>query len=563
MDFNVGAGSRCLICFDGTDSKMSFRQYLRLFNKNSSTLPPEIHVFINASYFDAFHQFHENTEDSRRVYGFVQKADIENMWSGRNPDGCRITFNDSVSTTICMAEHYLDMVGVNDLDMTFDEAAMINPTGTIKRIHNEGVQLKHCWIHTEYEKSLTGNSLKKCLGCHAVYGVNEIKCALSGKVVEDNLNMLRTKIRNCIEEKEIACAIGFINDHYPSNDPNFFMKLIEIAISEGSIEFYNTLHKQSPAIMKAETNYIFECLTMQATTLEVFAHVVKSELDIDKLNHNPISAIIQKYYYSSQSANMQKYYCNSQSCMGYPRKEILYILKVLRDKVDILLSAGIDPRRTYSSSESSAFDMMSVYYTYFMRDCSYAEDIFDSLFKYVKNKKRTRDFDPNSVFDFDKLILQFQIMKNPICFLKYMHEKQGAAVDYTTKNKSNIFFYICDDECIEYLGGAGVNVFQINTDGQNIVTFILEKLIQEHIGYSNADVAEYLGFIMFEDVNKDNEVQTIFLAEQLIKKYENISLETRERRRDIKIFEFFKEYYRTKYIDEKKHYHKSRGISSS
>jgi hypothetical protein len=105
-------------------------------------------------------------------------------------------------------------------------------------------------------------------------------------------------------------------------------------------------------------------------------------------------------------------------------------------------------------------------------------------------------------------------------------------------------------------------VFQINTDGQNIVTFILEKLIQEHIGYSNADVAEYLGFIMFEDVNKDNEVQTIFLAEQLIKKYENISLETRERRRDIKIFEFFKEYYREKYYGYK-NYRKSRGISSS
>jgi len=139
-----------------------------------------------------------------------------------------------------------------------------------------------------------------------------------------------------------------------------------------------------------------------------------------------------------------------------------------------------------------------------------------------------------------------------------MHEKQGAAVDYTTNNKSNIFFYLCDDECIEYLQDIGVDVFQINTDGQNIVTFILQKLIQEHIGYSNADVSEYLAYMMALDVNKDNKVQTSFLAEQLIKKYENISLKTRERRRDIKIFDFFKEYYRVKYCGEKD-YHKGHG----
>jgi len=193
-----------------------------------------------------------------------------------------------------------------------------------------------------------------------------------------------------------------------------------------------------------------------------------------------------------------------------------------------------------------------------MRECRYAEKIFDLLFLFARSKKNTMIFDPNSVFDFEKLILQFQIMENPILFLKYMHEKQGAAVDYTTNNKSNIFFYLCDDECIEYLQDIGVDVFQINTDGQNIVTFILQKLIQEHIGYSNADVSEYLAYMMALDVNKDNKVQTSFLAGQLIKKYENISCETRERRRDIKIFDFFKEYYRVKYCGEKD-YHKGHG----
>ena len=540
MNFNVGAGSRCLICFEGMDSNTSFGQYLVECKEKKCTLPPEIHVFINASYFDRnnhVRMFGENTEDSPRVYGFVQREDIENMWSGRSPYGCKIAFKDRKSTTMYIAEHDLGMVGVNDFDMTFDEAAMINPVGTIKRLHNEGAQRKHCWIHTEHEKSLIGNSRKKCMGCHAVYGVDGIHSTTSApqEITTDYVDRLCSRFARFIVRNEIPQAIVFMDsisdhvfndDHGPWVQENSLKYLIDIVISEGRMAMYDYLYRRFPTRMRAETQHTFECLSSCSTTLEVFAHVVNAGFDINALNHNPISAMICTHHYQSKN------------CSNVPE-----LLRELLQKVRILLNVGIDPRRTYRARESSAFDMMCLYYTYFIRHCGYGEDIFDLLFEYSKSKRNARRFDPNSVFDFNMFISHIQTMENPILLLKYLRDKQGAAVDYTTNTQSNILFYLCDVECAQYVCSTGANKFQTNTDGQNIVTFILEKLIEDHTTYSNGNVLEYLKFFMSCGVNAYNKVPTQRLVHQLLLKYENVPQTIPRKWRDIQIHEFFRQYY--------------------
>lgn len=523
---------------------MSFGQYLVECREKKCTLPPEIHVFINASYFDRnnhVRMFGENTEDSPRVYGFVKREDIENMWSGRSPDGCKIAFKDLKSTTMYIAEHDLGMVGVNDFDMTFDEAAMINPAGSIKRLHNEGAQRKHCWIHTEHEKSLIGNSRKKCMGCHAVYGVDGIHSTTSvpPEITTDYVDMLCSTLRRFIIQNEIPQAIVFmdsISDHVFNDDHGLWVRenglqfLVATVISQGRMAMYDYLYQRFRTRMRAETEYTFECLSSYSTTLEVFAHVVHAGFDINALNHNPISAVIWN--------------CHNKSIDSSSVPELL---QELVHRVRILLTVGIDPMRTYRARESSAFDMMCLYYTYFSRHCDYGEDIFDLLFEYVRRKRNVMRFDPNSVFDANMFISNIQTMENPILLLKYLRDKQGAAVDYTTNTQSNILFYLCDVECAQYVCSIGVNKFQTNTDGQNIVTFILEKLIQDHKTYANGNVLEYLKFLMSCDVNADNKVPTQRLVYQLLLKYENVPQTIPLRWRDIQIHEFFQEYYANDY----------------
>jgi len=63
-------------------------------------------------------------------------------------------------------------LAMTDMQMTFEQASLVNPAGSIQRLHDAGPHLESCWIHSRHAEHMRGVARNRCLGCYWTFGVD-------------------------------------------------------------------------------------------------------------------------------------------------------------------------------------------------------------------------------------------------------------------------------------------------------------------------------------------------------------------------------------------------------
>jgi hypothetical protein len=531
MELNVGCGSSCILCYAGKESKKSLKEYIGRCRRNGGKMADEIEVFINSSYFEmrnTKHILEKNTEDSFRTIGIVFKTDIDKMLSGESPKGCRIVFKEFPETYVPQNE--LFKVGVTDYHMSYDEAVVVNAPNSIMRLHNEGYQGKHCWIHKKYASKLKGRARTHCIGCMAPYGENGVISTIVSPLLDPEFFTKLCSLMDLHRTSEAIAMIEMIDEHSfddqsaPWLEDQMLLRIATLTIQLGNVAMFDYLLGK----FKDDILYLRNHCLSQAmgcfVTLEMFMRMMQPDINDGNRHHVHLNEIMYKH-----------------SEIPGTHDHIDRIFHTLILKIQYLVSHGSDPRNRTNSHKRSSFDVLVPYSMIGTDGKDYVLEIFDVFFKYARKNTATGTFDPNAFFRIDTVCLHLPNKKNHLAFLKYMHEVQGASIDYTNARNRNLLFYICDMQSVEYLCRCGVNKFHTTGPGNNIVTFILQRIHACSEDYSGVDILEYLKFLMLSGVNSKNRKNTELLLGKI--KFEDRDNTSKVSQRNSSICKWFETYY--------------------
>jgi len=532
-----------MICH-GTETGVCFQQYLDEHFKDVERMPEEIELYVKYSFdIDGVTINDFTTEESYtlRTICNVKRTAIAKMWQNALPDFpmvCKMKVHKYGELDI--PEINFKNLGVSDIHMSYEQACVVNPVGSIQLLHNEGYHSDNCWIHSCHADGFRGRELVQCLGCFATYGENWIICTIPP--IESIDDSLVSKIYILISENDSVGAIECMNQisdrmfdraresNYSSDIVVDFMKL---SIKYSDIQICDYIIHRFPNVVRVPGNVFMEYIIEYQVNVEMFKYAINSGINITRPGHNYFSCIIRNHY------NMVK---NDDV-------EMQPLLRDLIIKVDILVDAGSDPLEKNENNGMSAFDTMALYHDRHNTQKHYGNQVFDVLFNYARRNAVEMEFDANSVFMDNELILRvLRSHHNPIIFLKYMHERQGAMIDYTDSASINALFVISDAICYEYLCNNGVDRLHVNFEGDNVVTYILKFLINDHTKYFQGNLLDYLSLLMLSGVNANNQKQTKKLLKDLMNSYENNESPGPDKQRDIDICNWFESFYNKEFL---------------
>jgi len=532
-----------MICH-GTETGFSFRQYLDEHLKNVERMPEEIELFVKDS-FDidgvTIHNFTNEEFYTLRTICKVNRIEIAKMWQNALPDFpmvCKMKVRKYGEIDI--PEKNFENLGVSDVDMSYEQACVVNPVDSIQLLHNEGHHSDNCWIHSCHADGFRGRELKQCLGCFANYGENGIVCTIP--TVESIDYSLVSRIYTFISQNETQRAIEcmdtisnkMIDRARESNSASDIVAdLMKKSIKCSDIRMCDYLLNRFPNLVQVPGNVYMDCIVEYQVTVEMFKHAINSGFNITRQGYNYFSSIIKNHY----------------SMIKNDSVEMQPLLRDLIIKVGILINAGSDPRDKNENNGMSAFDTMAFYHDRHNTRKHYGNQVFDIIFNYARINAIEMEFDANSVFMDDELILRvLRSHRHPLVLVKYMHERQGASIDYTDSASINALFVISDAECSEYLCNNGVDRLHVNFEGDNVVTYILKFLINDHTKYFQGNLLGYLSILMSSGVNADNKQQTKGLLKDLLNSYENNESPGPEKQRDIDICNWFENFYNREFL---------------
>jgi len=538
MKRNLYQSGTCMICH-GTESGFSFRQYLDEHSTDVERMPEELELYVKNT-FDidciTIHDFTNEEFYSLRTICKVKRIEIAKMWQDAVPDFpmvCKMKVRRYGELDI--PEKYFENLGVSDIHMSYEQACVINPLGSIQLLHNAGHHTENCWIHSSHADGFRGREIVQCLGCFATYGENGIVCTIPPvRSIDDSLvSRIYTLIEQNETESAIECMDTISNTMLDRARASIASSDIVAYLMKKSIQCSDTrmcdyFLRRFPNLVQVPGAVYMECIVEHQVSVEMFKQAIQSGFNINRPGYNYFSSIIKNHYSTIKNDGV----------------EMQPLLRDLVIKVGILIDAGSDPRDKNENNGMSAFDTMAFYHGRHNTRKHYGNQVFDILFNYARHNAVEMDFNANSVFMDDELVLRvLRSHHDPLIFVKYMYEKQGAVIDYTDSASINSLFVISDVECSEYLCNNGVDRFHLNFEGDNVITYILKFLINDHTKYFQGNLLAYLEVLMLSGVNADNERQTKGLLKDLLISYENNDSSGVEKQRDIDICNWFEDFY--------------------
>ena len=537
-DRNTHQSATCMVC-QGTDSATSLHDFIELCRKTHTALPDELEFAVQSpfavgeTYFNEF----ESVEGRppTKTYGSVEGSEIAAMLAAEGVV-CRMQIGMAAPAMDFPAACFKHLA-VTDLNMSFEQASLVNPVGSIQRLHDAGPHTESCWIHSTHAPHMRGVARNKCLGCYRPFGGGG---GLRHTLPPPNCTQLSLDILELMEEGEEQDVIDIfesfiIFDDEGMNDilPSVVRSTVINAVINNCPQVYDYLLSRTWckfADVDNEEKPLLNYLVYRNVTPDMCRHVLASEIPVALPIGNCFPDLIVNHYAV----------CHSDSAA----------LTDLFSKTEALLDAGHNPcnhthHTTYRYNLHSAFDTCANWHGNYpegsVQNIAGAK-LLDLLFENARARARAgAEFDANSVFKQDSMLGYVRDHKFPLAMMRYMHESQGAAIDYTDAEGRNTLFEITDEACVEYLLQNGVDPMQTMHDGRNVVTYMLETLLENVTSYANHTLLQHLTTMMQLGANADNETQTMVLLSRLIQK-----METRpggDARRFIEIRDWFRSYY--------------------
>jgi len=496
-----------MVCM-GADSSTSLREFLALCAESGTALPDELEFAVRDPFTVGETRFSSmETVDGRaptETYGTVAGSALEAMLAA-GAHACRMQIG-AVAPEMDVPDTCFGHLALTDKHMTFEQASLLNPVGSIQRLHAAGPHVASCWIHSSHEQDLRGVARERCLGCYRPFGgedglqstLRPRRDPFGGDFFDDVLQLTRMgRQDDVIGRFDAAAQAG------APLDTNHFSDHMQMVARQAILNNCETLldyllqdrwRQFSDVRGEDREMSLLRYVVEAGVSREMFTHVLGCGIPIELPDRNFFPALISNHYRS---------YENDSGA-----------LRCLLHKAQELLIAGHDPSiHTREYSHYSAFDACASWHG------SYAEgspehkvecELLDMFFRHARGlAPADAEFDANSVYKPNSMITYMWRKKHPIALVRYMHERQGAPVDYTDAHGRNTLYEIMDEECVLYLLSKGVDPTQRIHDGRNIVTYILDSIIEDQTCYMDEDVLGHLTSLMELGVNKDNEAGTM------------------------------------------------------
>lgn len=530
-----------MICL-GTSSATLLNEFLAKCRDASVGLPDLLEFsvqtpfFANDTHFGVFESVGGGAPT--KTCGSVEGSVLEAMLAA-GASACHMQVGEVVPARDFPVECFKHLA-VSDSNMSFEQASLVNPAGTIQRLHDAGPHAVSCWIHSRHTDRMQGRAREECLGCYRRFGGDDgLESTLPAIVDDVSAFLYRVKHLIIIGDEPGAIAqlntnLGIGGVHTAEEYVEPFCDFVKEAIHCNRSNVYDHLLKakfRQFVNVDGKAKHFLRHAVDGMVSLKMFRHIIASDICVEFPDTNFFPLLIDTHHRMRHVSGSA--------------------LSDLDTKAEILLAAGHDPAVHYTEYKNySAFDSCALWHGAHAAASPgqrVVNRLMDRFFDHVRQRVLDAEFDPNCVFTEDAMLGYLRVHSNPLALVVYMHEQQRARIDYTDASGRNAFYFVLDAACVDYMLRNGVDSMQTMHDGRNAVVYLLQALIADHNCLSYGDLAAHLQTMMRLGVNAHNEAQTMALLAQLLQTHAGTShKQEAARSRDIAMHRWFEDYYHDK-----------------